>query len=621
MLYWPGHITGRSIAIRLSVNKLQVPLLIYDGDCAFCRYCVDYARSATGSAVHYLPYQETAKDFPAISEDEFRASVQLIQPGGSHCSGAEAAFRTLALGGRSRLWLQCYLWLPLFAPLSEWCYRWVARHRELCHRACRCLFGDTLRPAAMELTTWLFLRLLALIYLAAFASFALQAEGLIGEQGILPVAEYFRAVDLGYGVEKYWLLPSLFWLDASDTAIMGVALGGCVLALILFCNRFPGLCLVGLYLLYLSLYHGGQVFTSFQWDILLLECGFLAIFLPASPRLFAWMYRWLLFRFTLQSGLVKLLSGDEHWRDLTALSYHFETQPLPTVLAWYAHQLPAAILQAGVLFTYLVELVLPFFILMPRRPRAVAAGAITLFQLMIIATGNYNYFNLLTICLCLLLLDDGYSARLVPGALKQVRQGRPGWRLPGLAPGVALACFLLGAIALGLTGSGGRVAGLAGQLLRWSEPFHIANRYGLFAVMTTSRPQIIFEGSQDGHEWVPYTPRYQPGPLNRAPVWATPHQPRLDWQLWFAALAPRESNPWLRGLVAALLQGSPPVVALFEDNPFPTQPPRYLRASLYNYRFTGRPARARSGNWWERDYVGRFWPVTGWQLPVEKVSD
>jgi len=621
LLYSRWHPDRRSDDIRVSVNTLQTPLLIYDGDCAFCCYCVDYARAATGAAVQYRPYQQAAKDFPSISEDEFRASIQLVQPDGSLSRGAEAAFRALALGGHTRFWLNCYLWLPLFAPLSEWCYRWVARHRVLCHRVCRCLLGDTLRPATMQVTSWLFLRLLALVYLAAFASFGLQAEGLIGAAGILPAAEFFRAIDLGYGVEKYWLLPSLFWISASDIAIDAAALGGCVLSLLLLVNRWPRLCLVGLYLLYLSLYHAGQAFTSFQWDTLLLECGFLAVFLPGSPRLFAWMYRWLLFRFMLQSGLVKLLSGDEHWRDLTALSYHFETQPLPTALGWYAHHLPAAILQAGVVFTFLVELVLPFFILMPRRPRAVAAGVIALFQLMIIATGNYNYFNLLTICLCLLLLDDGYCTRLLPEFLPSVRQVSTRWRLPGLAPGIAVTYLLLGAIALGFTASGGRVGGLTGQLLRWSEPFHIANRYGLFAVMTTRRPQIIFEGSEDGREWLPYTPRYQPGPLDRAPVWATPHQPRLDWQLWFAALAPRESNPWLRGLVAGLLQGSPPVVALFEHNPFPTRPPRYLRASLYNYRFTDSSTRARTGNWWEREYESRFWPVTGWQLPVEKIRD
>ena len=600
------------------------PLLIYDGDCEFCRYCVDYARGATGAAVDYQPYQAVQRDYPDISEAEFRAAIQLVHPDGSVTAGAGAAFEALALGNHSKLWWACYRRLPLFAVLCEWCYRQVAGHRDICCRLSRVLFGGRLQVTSMRLTSWLFLRLLALVYLAAFGSFALQAQGLIGADGILPVTDFFAAVDLGYGPEKYLLLPSLFWLDASGAAINAVGGIGCILAVLLFLNVLPRLCLVSLYVCYLSLFHGGQVFMSFQWDILLLECGFLAIFLPSNPRLFSWLYRWLLFRFMLQSGLVKLMSGDPHWRDLSALQFHFETQPLPTALAWYADKLPAVVLQAGVVFTFAVELLLPFLILMPRRPRALAALGIALFQLTIIATGSYNFFNLLTICLCLLLFDDQMVERFCPLFIRRRvvhgEAGPVGARLASLlAVPIAVGYLALTSIQLGATGSRDSITGLPGQLLAWSEPFHVANSYGLFAVMTTGRDEIIFEGSRDGREWLEYELPYKPGALDRRPVWATPCQPRLDWQLWFAALAPREQNPWLQGLVKGLLTGSQPVLGLFAHNPFPADPPRYIRASLYRYRFSGWSERGQNSSWWTREYIGSFWPVTGWRQAVERL--
>lgn len=601
---------------------LPRPLLIYDGDCAFCQYCIEYAQAATGGAIDFQPYQQVRQDYPDISEAEFRSAIQLVQMDGRVTCSAEAAFTTLALGGANQWLLACYRRLPLFAVLSERVYQWVARHRGACYRLCRSLFGAALRPASLRLTAWLFLRLLALVYLAAFASFALQAQGLIGSQGILPVADFFAEVDRSYGPEKYRLLPSLFWFSDSDMTIDAIGIAGCVLAVLLLLNVLPRLSLVGLYVCYLSLYHAGQVFMSFQWDILLLECGFLAIFVSARPMLIGWMYRWLLFRFMLQSGLVKLLSGDPTWRDLTALDFHFETQPLPTVLAWYADKLPGVVLQAGVLFTFAVELLLPLLMLMPRRPRALAALGTALLELLIIATGSYNYFNLLTLCLCLFLLDDQFIEAHCPARIRHWQactlrsaSSRTGKLLCSV---VAMSYLALGAIHLAATGYRGALTGLPRALVAWCEPFHIANGYGLFAVMTTQRDEIIFEGSRDGRDWRAYELPYKPGALDRAPVWATPLQPRLDWQLWFAALAPRERNPWLQGLVKGLLTGSPPVLALFEHNPFPDAPPQYIRASLYRYQFSDARERAATGAWWTRDYFGNFWPVSAWQLPVER---
>ena len=596
------------------MEDLQRPLLIYDGQCQFCRYCVDFASAATGAEVHYQPYQAVQHDFPEISEQDFRASIRLIHPDGSVSSGARAAFQTLALGHYTALWEFLYTTLPLFGAISETCYRFVARHRDTCYRAAKVLFGSSPQPSAVVLTNWLFLRLLALVYLAAFVSFAVQAPGLIGEDGILPVADYFAAVDASYGPEKYWLLPSLFWLDASGPTIQAVSLAGVFLSALLLLNMAPKLCLIGLYALYLTLFGGGQVFMSFQWDILLLECGFLAIFLPWRPALFTWLYRWLLFRFILQSGLVKLWSGDEHWRGLTALNYHFETQPLPTSLAWYVHRLPEFLLQAGVVCTLVIELLVPFLILMPRRPRLAAAILIALLQVMIIATGSYNYFNFLTLGLCLLLLDDQLVVSLSPKWLCRRFQSpapHPATRIGSATLVVIAAVYLtLSSIQLSATSSRSSLSPASQRLLSWSEPFHIASGYGLFAVMTLQRNEVIFEGSMDGREWLAYELPYKPGALNRPPVWATPHQPRLDWQLWFAALAPASQNPWLQGLVVGLLSGSEPILALFQHNPFSGSPPRFIRASLYQYHFSDWQTRQQTGNWWTREFERAFLPVS-----------
>ena len=604
---------------------LERPLLIYDGDCDFCTYCVDYAKAATGDSVDYQPYQAVQQQFPDIDEAEFQSAIQLVHADGHVTRGARAAFEVLALGEHSGFWTTCYRRVPLFGKISELIYRIVAANRERCYRLSKTLFGPSLRPQSLSLTIWVYLRLLALVYLAAFASFAVQAPGLIGPEGIVPVAEYFSAVDGSYGPEKYWFLLSLFWLDSSATTIALIAWLGVVLSVLLFVNVRPLLCLVGLYLLYLTLYTGGQVFMTFQWDNLLLECGFLAMFLQHNPRLFVWLYRWLLFRLMLQSGLVKWLSGDESWRDLSALVFHFETQPLPTALAWYVDKLPDLVLQAGVLFTFVIELLVPLLILMPRRPRLVAAVCIAVFELLISLTGSYNYFNFLTVALCLLLLDDRFLETLVPGFLRNRRQrlstGERSWRRAILPGSVAVVYFWTSATLLGSTGRRMEMSGFSRELLAWTAPLHMANGYGLFAVMTKQRREVIIEGSADGIEWHAYELPYNPGTLNRAPVWATPHQPRLDWQLWFAALAPVEQNPWFKNLVVRLLMGSQPVLDLFAYNPFPDEPPKYVRAKLYQYHFSDWDTRRETGAWWTRTYVGEFFPAAGLMMHSEAFYD
>jgi hypothetical protein len=273
------------------------------------------------------------------------------------------------------------------------------------------------------LAVWVFLRLLALIYFAAFASLSVQITGLIGAEGILPAAEYLDAARARWGGSAWLEVPTLFWLDPSDDMLVAACYVGMAAALALLLAVFERAALLLCFGLYLSLVSVGQDFTSFQWDMLLLESGFLALFLRLAPSIVVWLYRWLLFRFMLMGGVVKLASGDPTWRNLTALNYHFETQPLPSPLAWYAHHAPETLLQAATALVFVIELAVPFLVFCGRRGRLVAAACFVALQGSIILTGNYTFFNLLTLALCVFLLDEGDLRRLLGARISEVHAG------------------------------------------------------------------------------------------------------------------------------------------------------------------------------------------------------
>jgi predicted DCC family thiol-disulfide oxidoreductase YuxK len=586
------------------------PTLVYDGDCGICRYWVDYWQGLTGERVIYRPYQEAAVDFPAIPLEAFRDAIQLIEPDGKVYSGAAATYRVLRHVPGRGAWWWLYTHVPGFAVASERSYVFIARRRGLLNRVSKLLWGPALEPERYELVSWVFLRLLGAIYLAAFVSLGVQILGLVGDAGILPLGDHLGAARRALGDTAYRILPTLFWLDSSDASLLAGCVVGAFLGLLVVLNRWTRAALIGLFALYLSYFYAGQDFTGFQWDLLLLEAGFLAIFLSSGSRIVIWLYRWFVFRYLFLAGAAKLLSGDPTWRNFTALEYHFWTQPLPTPLAWYAAELPHWLLVGATAATLLVELGIVFLIFLPRRPRAVAACCIALFQVLIVLTGNYNFFNLLSIAMCVLLLDDASLRRSLPRRL--VTRVRDRARQPGRAAtmiATALAVVIvpvgLNRICLSLTGSGLPVADALERLV---SPLMIVNPYGLFAVMTTSRPEIVIEGSADGQVWREYVFRFKPGPLARRARWSIPHQPRLDWQMWFAALGDRTDNPWFESLMRRLLEGSPPVLALFEADPFPDRPPKYVRALLYDYRFADSSTRAATGQWWVRQLAGLYFP-------------
>ncbi|MCI0745821.1 MAG: lipase maturation factor family protein [Verrucomicrobia subdivision 3 bacterium] len=614
------------------------PVMLFDGDCGFCRRWIARWNEATDDAVEYIPYQHESvpQRFPEISRDAMAGAVHLVSADGSVYHGADAVFRALALPRGHHWTVWAYQNLPGFAPVSEFWYRIVARHRTFFSRLTRLLWGPGVQRPSYYLVRSIFVRGVALVYLIAFLSLYVQVPGLIGENGILTPNDMMSSLrqtadQQQVGLKRYFLFPTFCWIGASEASLRLQAGAGAGLAVLAMVGLAPALCLALCWALYLSLSVVSGVFLGYQWDALLLETGFLAIFfapllwlrnqsgLPPS-RAVLWLLRWLLFRFMFMSGCVKLLSHDPAWHNLTALAYHYETQPLPTSIAWHAHHLPLGFHKFSVAVMFFVELVLPFLILFPRRLRFVAGGAFVLLQIGIAVTGNYTFFNLLTVVLCILLLDDAAVRALIP---KQWQTAAKGTSQTTASSSVLIvrtrriAITVVAVLVLLVSGmlTYARFRGsfdppkLLARLYNVAAPLRSINNYGLFAIMTTNRPEIIIEGSNDGQTWHAYEFKYKPSALDRRPGFVAPHQPRLDWQMWFAALGTYRDNPWFMRFCEKLLRGSPQILQLLDKNPFPQAPPKYLRATLYNYHFTTPAERRKTGHWWKRERIGDYCPV------------
>ena len=587
------------------------PVLIFDGNCGFCRIWIEYWKAITGKGITYAASQDVGSRYPQIPQQNFRESVQLVLPGGEVLSGARAVFATLTYAPGMAWPLWTYNHVPGFAPATESAYRLIAAHRTFFYHLTRLTFGKRILPLKFAQVEWLFLRLLAAIYLTAFASLAVQVTGLIGSRGILPLGGYLAAVSKTLGMRGYWSMPTIFWLAHSDRFLEAAAIAGAAVALLLLLGILKAgwerLLLVCLYILYLSFSTAGQDFLSFQWDSLLLETGFLAIFLGNS-RFVILLFRWLLFRLMFLSGVVKLTSHDPVWRDFTALAFHYVTQPLPTPLAWYMYQLPLAVQRLSTASTLFIELAIPFLFFAPRPWRFAGAALALCLQSLIFLTGNYTFFNLLTISLCAFLLDDRALQKL------HIRARAARTRVVAVWA-VAIVILVLSVPEIDQTFFETSFDG-ENALVRIAGPFQIANTYGLFASMTTLRPEIAIQGSNDGVTWLDYEFPYKPGDLRQPPHWVAPYQPRLDWQMWFAALSDYRASPWFTNLMVRLLQGSPEVLDLFQKNPFPGGPPKFIRARLFQYSFTDFATRRATGDWWKREPQGLYFP----QISLDDVA-
>jgi len=462
-------------------------------------------------------------------------------------------------------------------------------------------------------TSWLFLKLLALIYFAAFFSLVTQVSGLVGPTGILPFQNVLDNFYQQQGMSAWWKMPTLFWFSASNLALHTVTILGCVFSVLLFLGRWQRLSLIALFILYLSLYHAGQTFLNFQWDTLLLECGFLAIFLiGGANHLLIFLFHFLLFRLRFMSGISKLSSEDPSWSNFTALKYYFETQPLPHIGSWYFHQLPDWILRAGTGFTFFTELIIPFFIFLPRRFRLMAASVTIFMQLLIISTSNHNFVNLLTILLCLFLLDDRIIGFILPKNSPELRSkcdtlktkfwGIKQW----LIPIIAVMIFTASLPRFYAMVTHNKVTPSLAKTGMMIHSYGLGHIYHIFPTMQVERHELQVEGSYDGINWQAYSFRYKPNDISSRPKFIIPHQPRLDWMIWF--VPPKYPNQihWFKLFMRRLAEGSPEVLALLKDNPFKSKPPNYLRVLVYQYHFTNSEERKKTGHWWKRKLLGEF---------------
>jgi predicted DCC family thiol-disulfide oxidoreductase YuxK len=598
------------------------PLGIFDGNCGFCRLWLERWKSQTGRKVDYAPSQEVAARFPEIPKEAFSKSFQLVLPDGEVLQGAEAVLATLArIPGRRGLLRKLYGNIPGLAPILELVYRIVAAHRSAALRVTHLLWGKSVLKPTYAAASALFLRLLGLCYLAAFVSLWVQIDGLVGSNGILPVGRFLDWIRGQTGAERYWLAPTLSWVFPGDAGLHALCGVGAAASIALLLGFAPAASAAVAWICYLSLSVAGQVFLQFQWDILLTEAGLLAIFLAAP---FRWRIRsglspspvarfllvCLLLRVMFSSGVVKLASGDPAWRDLTALQYHYWTQPLPPWTAWFMNLASPELQKLSCAFLFVAELLAPLLFFAPRRLRLLGFGLTIVLETLIALTGNYAFFNLLAIALAFLLLDDdAFPRRWRESAHKEAVAKPKRWPKSVLAP-AAVVLFLASAVPFAATL--GLVRWIPSPLVglyRIVAPFRSTSSYGLFAIMTKTRLEIVVEGSDDGVEWRAYEFRWKPGDPKRRPAFVAPHQPRVDWQMWFAALGRFEENPWFAAFLQKLLEGSPAVERLLEKNPFPDRPPRYIRAVAYDYRFTDGVERRRSGAWWTRRALGPYGPV------------
>jgi len=477
--------------------------------------------------------------------------------------------------------------------------------------------------ASYWLTRFVLLRLLGLVYAVAFLVAANQNLPLIGEHGLTPAGLYLDRVRdaTGSTYAGFLALPSLFWFSHADAVLSAAAWLGFALACIVLAGFANAILLAVLWVLYLSFVHVGQGdWYGYGWEFQLLETGFLAIFLcplldarpfpnRAPPYQIIVLFRWLIFRIMLGSGLIKL-RGDSSWRDFTALYYHFETQPIPNPLSRWFHFLPKILLRAGTFSTHIAELVAPWFVFWPRLARHVAGVVIVGFQTVLIFSGNLSFLNWLTLIPALACFDDSFWARLLPRALVRRAERAAAAALPSRSQNytawavTALVALLSINPVLNLVSSQ--------QLMNASfDPFDLVNTYGAFGSVGKERDNIVFEGTDDAipddhANWKPYLYKGLPVDLYRRPPQIAPYQLRLDWRMWFAAMGTPDQYPWTFHLVWKLLHNDPATLSLFANNPFPQKAPRYIRASLYKYSFA--PPGNPDGRWWNREYIGPWLP-------------
>ena len=514
------------------------------------------------------------------------------------------------------------------------------------------LFDSQRGPRDRLIPRWIFLRALGLIFFSAFFSLVFQIRGLIGPNGILPATEYLKAVAHQLGpAQGAWYAPTLLWLSSGNPMLGALCWVGMIASLLLVLNIWPRGMLFLCFVCFLSFVTAAQDFSGYQSDGMLLEAGFISLFFaPAgfrpgygasSPPLRASLFllQWEWFRIYFESGLAKILGGDPEWRHFTAMDEYYQNGPLPTWIGWYVQHLPHRFHYSTAVATIVLELGLVWMLFLPRRWRIVCFFIVTPWEIGVILTANYTFLNYLVLVLGLLLLDDRFLARFLPSrwrkslpsvetkqslevpheALAHADRTEPtpaehasSFRRRLNIVKLSLASFMLLWIFYDTTAE---LVWMFSQIplpatpVMALEPFRIANRYGLFGVMTRGRYEIEFQGSNDGTTWIPYPFRFKPQELNQAPGIYAPYQPRFDWNLWFASLGQWQEYPIVPRTEVKLLENDKDVVSLFAGNPFPNHPPREVRAVLWQYWFTSMAEKQKAGLWWRREFIGLYAPT------------
>jgi lipase maturation factor 1 len=510
----------------------------------------------------------------------------------------------------------------------------------------RWLFDSEQGVSSRLLPRWIFLRALGLIYYSAFFSLVFQIRGLIGPHGILPAREYLQALAERFGHASYWYAPTLLWLSSSSHMLTGICWAGMIASLLLVLNFWPRGMLAVCFVCFLSFVSAAQDFSAYQSDGMLLEAGFIAMFFappgwrpgwgevspPSRASLF--LLIWEGFRIYFESGVAKIMGGDTQWRNFTALDEYYQNGPLPTWIGWHMQHLPHSFHAATAFATLALELGLAWMMFLPRQFRIWCFFIVTIWQMGIILSANYTFLNYLVLVLGILLLDDQFLLPYLPRFVKQsylaTKEAKPlaapaledKWRKKLLEQLSALK-FAVTAVMLTWIFYA-TLAQMVWMVRPWPlpatpvsalEPFRIANRYGLFGMMTRGRYEIEFQGSDDGQTWLVYPFRFKPQDLRKPPGIYAPYQPRFDWNLWFASLSSWRQEPIAVRTEQSLLRGDADVLLLFAGNPFPHAPPRQVRAIVWQYWFT-MPAEKRSqGRWWKRQQLGLYAPT------LERESD
>lgn len=543
--------------------------MVWDGDCEFCRKFAERFEASSDGVVEFIPYQSLNKKYPKAPKLDYEKSVVFFTST-SVSTGAEAIFSFFNVVGKK--WpKKLYENSKLISKLSEVFYSYIAKNRKLFGFLSRTLFGDNFMPDSYKISSWIFGRMLGLVGAAAFLSFWIQADLIIGSNGIVPFFENLTQIESfiiksDLDTSKWIAKPTLLWLHNSDLWLNIVLLIGFISSLFLAVGLVPHVSILLSWASYLSIASVAEPFLNFQWDALLLEVFLVSIFfvpwrvfdkkdnIELPPTIGRWLLWLLIMKLMLQSGIVKFtffdVDGSNAWRDLTALEYHFWTQPIPSWLSYYFDALPAVIDKIALFFTYVCELIIPFFILLPRRMRRIAAISLILFQFLIILSGNYGFFNLLTITLCISLLDDQYLRKFNFVSVVNSKPYLKNYMVfkkvkRGLSFLVLILFVYSFVIFIGRDFNGNRLSSsdlnqkvsvLEQKLLDFSQTSRSINSYGLFRVMTKTRPEFQIELQYEDSLWVPIDFDYKPNKIKKKPAFFFPHMPRVDWQIWFEAL-------------------------------------------------------------------------------------